>query len=110
MSAQPVDARAAVYGAVTERQWQETAHGLLRTFGYALVYHAYDSRRSAPGFPDTVAIRVHPTPRIFVAEWKTEKGVPTPHQNMWLAAFRAVGIDARIWRPSQIEELTEVLR
>lgn len=110
MSAQPADARALLAASMTEREWQAQAHDLLRMMGYVLVYHTQDSRHSEPGFPDTIAIRIHPTPRLFVAEWKAEKGRPTPAQNVWLAAFCAVGVDARVWRPSQIAELTEVLR
>jgi hypothetical protein len=65
-----------------------------------LSYHTYDSRRSAPGFPDLVLL--HPdTGALIVAELKREDGTVTPEQNAWLRAFALRGL-AYVWRPSDM--------
>lgn len=62
-----------------------------------LVYHTYTSKRSEPGFPDLVMLSEG---QCVVAEVKTEEGKVTQAQALWLAGFKAAGIEAHVWRPS----------
>ena len=70
-----------------------------------LVYHTHDSRRSAPGFPDILAIRkadrIGLPSEILVIELKAAMGNTTPEQDAWLDHFRAAGIEVAVWRPAQ---------
>ena len=60
-------------------------------------YHTFDSRRSAPGFPDLVMVR---PPRVLVFELKREGAYPTATQRDWLAALGACpGVESGVWRP-----------
>jgi hypothetical protein len=70
-----------------------------------LVYHTYDSRRSEPGFPDLLLLRR----RLIAVELKSEKGETTQLQDEWLAAFRACGILAYLWRPSDWLTIQRIL-
>ena len=46
-----------------------------------MVYHTFDSRRSAEGFPDLVMVR---DGRLIFAELKSQKGKRRPEQGDWL--------------------------
>src|SRR5215468_1252850 len=76
-----------------------------------LVYHTFDSRRSAPGFPDLVLLRAHPdgVGEALIAEVKTDTGRLTPEQAAWLSSFRACGIAASVWRPADWEVIKNAL-
>jgi hypothetical protein len=67
-----------------------------RTLGYTHVYHTYLSITSESGFPDLVLLR---TPYIVVVECKTERGVVSPAQTDWLAAWQACGAVTLVARP-----------
>jgi hypothetical protein len=69
-----------------------------------VIYHSYSSRRSAPGFPDLVAIR-KADGDILVAELKTQTGIVSDDQRFWLGLFSAAGVDAFVWRPGDIDEV-----
>lgn len=84
------------------------------------VHHAYDSRINprAPrrsgreryidaGFPDLVLCR---PPRLIMAELKREGGRLRPEQVDWLDALEDCGVEVMVVRPSELEELEEVLR
>ena len=82
--------------------------------GYGwLVYHTFDSRRSAKGYPDLTM--AHPDHGLIFAELKREGGKPSPEQEDWLATLRlAAHGDARVvvalWRPSDWDEVVRALR
>ena len=60
-------------------------------------YHTYDSRRSAPGFPDLVLLK---PPALLFVEVKTATGRLTPTQRAWLEALgQCPGVEAYCWRP-----------
>jgi hypothetical protein len=61
------------------------------------------------GFPDLILIRAAPGAKIIAAELKCGKNKPTPAQAAWLAAFRAVGITAVVWTPSEWPVILAVL-
>lgn len=62
----------------------------------------------APGFPDLVLLRGN---RLLVVETKAQRGVVSPDQEAWLAAFRQVDVvDVAVWWPDDRDELVRVLR
>lgn len=74
------------------------------------LYHAYDSRRSAAGFPDLVLVR---PPRLIFAELKTAKGRLTREQGGWLTDLGALalpGVEVYVWRPDDWNEIVERLK
>jgi len=89
---------------VLERELEADVEQLLRTAGW-LVYHTHDSRRSAPGFPDIVALRGS---RMLVLELKVN-GKPTEDQYRWLQAFDAAGAAAYVVRPKDLDELAAIV-
>ena len=89
----------------TEKQFQAMVIRLARLCGWE-VYHTHDSRRSAHGWPDLVLCR---PPVILFAELKTDVGTTKPSQERWLEMLRACGLDARLWRPADWDEIEAVL-
>jgi VRR-NUC domain len=75
-----------------------------------LCYHTYDSRRSAPGFPDLVLCNILSqqangvvTQELIFAELKSERGRVSSEQRVWITALRAAGQEVYIWRPRDLE-------
>lgn len=62
-------------------------------------YHAFDSRRSAPGFPDCLMLRGN---RCIAMELKRQDKDPTEEQCEWLVAFKQAGCEAYVFRPSDL--------
>lgn len=80
---------------------QERVRLLCKRLG-VLHYHTFDSRKSTPGFPDSIILPGLRGP-VIVAELKTEKGKVTEDQERWLEAFRQVpGVEVYVWRPSDL--------
>lgn len=68
------------------------------------------------GFPDLVLVHKE-SGRLIFAELKTEKGRLSTKQDEWLADLAGcehdgpgVGVVVCVWRPSDIEEIEEMLR
>lgn len=60
------------------------------------------------GFPDLVLCR---PPHVVVIELKSERGVLDNDQHRWLAALRGcTWLRVGIWRPSDLEKISAVLR
>lgn len=78
----------------TEKQFQADVIREARRAGWR-VYHAFNSNRSTPGFPDLVLVR----DRVIFAELKTATGKLTSEQDDWIQALRGAGITAVVWRP-----------
>jgi hypothetical protein len=92
---------------MTERELQAGIIAAAREFGH-LVYHTYDSRRSHPGFPD---LTIPLGPRLIFAELKTEKGKLTTEQAQWLKALsNCKVIETYLWRPSDLDDIYNILR
>lgn len=92
------DVRRTVICDWTEKQFQSNVLAMAKALGW-MVYHTFDSRRSAAGFPDLVL--VHPGQRrVLFWELKTEKGRVAPAQKLWISALAAVGMEAKVMRPS----------
>lgn len=73
---------------MNEKQIQQ---GLIDTAGMTgwLSYHTFDSRRSAPGFPDLVLVHAKRGELAFV-ECKGPRGILSPEQQEWLAALESI--------------------
>lgn len=86
---------------MTEAQFQTAVLQLAKLRGYNLSYHTHDSRRSQPGFPDLVLINVSMNRALF-RELKTDIGKVSLKQDEWLDGLRRVGLNADVWRPSDL--------
>jgi hypothetical protein len=62
-------------------------------------YHAHDSRRSIPGWPDLVLVGNS----IIFRELKSAAGTLRPEQHDWRDVLCAAGADWAIWRPADLE-------
>ena len=72
------------------------------------VFHPYDSRRSTYGWPDLALCR---PPRFILAELKTEEGDVSVWQREWGELLVACpGVEYYLWRPSNRDEIDNVLR
>jgi VRR-NUC domain len=91
---------------ISEKAWMATVLEAARACGW-LAYHTHNSRRSAPGFPDVVAVRGG---RVLFVELKAEGGRLSEAQAEWLAALGGAGADVHVWRPSDWDLVQEVLR
>lgn len=103
-------------GTFAYRGLQRTG-GLLRQFGWELVFHdeATNAPRQCPschaeirlprnarGFPDLIALRGD---TLLVVELKSDRGTTTPEQRAWLAAFKGVRrVVVAVWRPKDLEQ------
>lgn len=91
---------------VRERDLQSQVMALLKVNGW-LAYHTYDSRRSAPGFPDIVATKGR---RLLALELKTATGKVTIEQYQWLMALGSVaGGEAYVVRPKDVDAIAEIV-
>lgn len=88
-----------------EKQFQAQIVRLAKANGW-IIFHTYDSRRSAPGFPDLVLVR----DRVLFRELKTDAGRVSKSQMEWGERLTEAGADFKIWRPQDtkaiIAELT----
>ena len=77
----------------------ELQEGIVTTAGLSgwMVYHTYNSQRSAPGFPDLVL--VHADRGMVIAELKSAKGKPTTDQWAWLTMLARWNAHVYLWRP-----------
>ena len=58
------------------------------------------------GFCDLVLVK---PPRVLFRELKAQKGRVAPEQQAWLDCLQASGADARVWRPSDWDEIVQTL-
>lgn len=90
----------------SEKELQADVIALLKLTGW-IVYHTFDSRRSAPGFPDLIAIRGR---RLLALELKTASGKVTEDQYTWLKAFAGVDrVEAYVVRPENVDQLSAIV-
>ena len=52
-------------------------------------------------------VRAH---TILIVELKSEKGKVKPAQEEWLSALKKASISTYVWRPSDWDEIVEILR
>lgn len=82
----------------SEKAFQDNVISLATGFGYILIYHTHDSRRSQPGFPDLVLVNPR-TKRVLFRELKSAKGVISKEQQQWADGLRKAGADHAFWYP-----------
>jgi hypothetical protein len=76
------------------------------------VFHPFDSRKSAPGWPDLALVRGG---RLVLAELKTESERVSSAQAEWLERLRAVAansagaVTVHLWTPAAWGEIEHVL-
>lgn len=88
--------------AESEAAFQQKVEQFAAYMGWRLQHHTHDSRRSNKGWPDLVLCR---PPEILFIELKGDKTRVTNEQAEWLAALRACGLEAQLWRPSDWPEV-----
>lgn len=92
---------------ITEKQFESQVKDLAKICGWKY-YHTWRSFHSPAGFPDCCIVR---GTRLLFAELKSEKGKVSPAQQEWLDILKATGkCEVYLWRPSQFDEIVEVLR
>jgi Holliday junction resolvase len=93
-------ARDALANAMTEKQLQTHVMNALKKLGWR-TYHTFDSRKSAAGFPDIIALRGD---RGLAIELKAEnhrtKRERMQEQLAWLVAFDQAGFETALWQPT----------
>lgn len=100
---------------VSEAQWEKTlvalAHlnsWMVAGFRTAQVGKSWQTpvRHDAKGWPDLVLVR----DRVIFVELKTNKGRISDAQDEWIMALETAGQEVYVWRPSDWDEVVEVLR
>lgn len=95
---------------VAEARFQAQVVRLARDLGL-VVHHHYDSRRSAPGWPDLAIVDPKPGEgTLWLVECKTNKGKLTREQELWLRALHGKTVVAECWRPGDMGRIVETLR
>jgi len=98
--------RALFLAQVSEGDWQRQVLVWAKRANWTC-YHTFDSRFSAAGFPDIVAVK---PPRVLFIELKTATGKPTAAQQAWLDALTAcAAVETYLWRPSDEDLVKRVL-
>jgi hypothetical protein len=87
---------------ISEDQFQQQVIELAQYHQYEVTYHNPDSRRSQAGFPDLVLVSSSRRRALF-RELKTEEGRVRPKQTAVLLAMVSAGLDADVWRPSDLQ-------
>ena len=91
----------------TEAQFQQAVIDYAKLMGWR-VFHAFDSRRSEPGFPDLTMVR---NGRLIFVELKRDIGRLTKSQARWGADLMdCEGVLWECWRPLNWPEIEETLR
>lgn len=91
----------------TEQEFQETVLELAKWKRWPLAYHTFDSRRSAPGYPDLTLCKPG---RLLFLELKSATGKPTPEQLAWLGCLETVTrVDAMLARPADLAAIERLL-
>lgn len=99
------------YPAITEKDWLAQVRELAMLSGW-LPYHTWSSMHSAAGFPDVVLVRErNGSTSLIFAELKSNTGKVSSKQQKWLDMLSQVdGIGVFVWRPSDWDEVVEVLK
>ena len=105
---------------VNENDFQQQVIELAQYLGYRVahfrgvrvqrkddsVYYQTPVQADGAGWPDLVLVR---RSRIVYAELKSETGRLSPEQDEWLEALAAAGGECWVWRPSDWQEIQDVL-
>jgi hypothetical protein len=97
----------AVLNSVSEKQYMQQIIDAAHYLGWS-VYHVFDSRRSAPGFPDLVCVREG---RMLAIEVKGPRGRVSDWQRYWLDLLGTVpGVTVMVAYPSDWDAVERALR
>jgi hypothetical protein len=91
---------------VTEKAFLRQVTDLAHILGWS-PYHTTFSKWSEAGWPDLALVR---SGRLILAELKSEKGRLTPAQQVWLDRLRECPVEVYLWRPSDLEQIAQILR
>lgn len=93
----------------TEKQFMARVIDAARRAGWR-VYHTYNSRQSAPGFPDLVVAKAGE--RVLFIECKTDTGRMTPTQQAWIDLLDSTRgePEAHVWRPQDWTDIVSVFQ
>ena len=92
---------------VKEKDFQAQLIKVVDMLG-GLVYHTYDSRRSARGYPDlTIVLKDGAARRVLWAELKVGKKQPTDSQWIWLRGLP--DHQAYLWRPDDFDVAVHII-
>lgn len=91
----------------TENEFLQQVKDLAQMYCF-IFYHPLISDGSTAGWPDLVLMNVSER-RMFFVELKSERGTLTPAQAAWLEGLRVCGQEVYVWRPSQLQEIAEIL-
>lgn len=108
------------FGQMSENQFREQVVAAARNRGWLVYFHdtnrptyeVVDDRRrknrsmGTPGFPDLTMTKGQ---RLVFAELKVKRNKLTDSQWAWRDAIETTGSEYYIWRPSDWDELIEVL-
>ncbi|MHB8398405.1 MAG: VRR-NUC domain-containing protein [Candidatus Limnocylindrales bacterium] len=94
---------------ITEAAFQKQVMDLAKLLGWDLRYHPFLSKWSERGWPD-LALARRRDGRFLLAELKAEKGKLSDRQAEVIDLLVACGVPVYVWRPSQLEQIAEVLR
>jgi hypothetical protein len=103
---------------LTEAQWQGQLVELGELFGWHWL-HVHPLRTAhgwktptggtlGPGWPDLTLVHER-SQRLVLIEVKTNQGHLTPEQKEVHRVLLAAGLDARVWRPRDIDEVIATL-
>jgi hypothetical protein len=91
---------------ISERRWQEQVLAWADRGGW-LAYHTFDSRRSAPGFPDLVLLR---RDWLRLPELKANHGHLSARQEVWQTGIAQVrNIEGGVWYPRDYQLVRDIL-
>ena len=96
-----------VFDAISERDFERQVKDCAKLFSW-LYYHTHRSQFSPAGFPDCVLARG--SEPVIYAELKAEKGKLSEPQREWLLALVRAGERVFVWRPSNLDQIIEILR
>lgn len=104
-------AREVMNRTMSERKLGQTIREMAEAYGW-LCYQVLDTRnyakRTSRGFPDQFIARPG---RALALELKTERGIVTPNQELWVATLDSIpGITSAVIRPHDLDHVEELLR
>ena len=95
----------------SEKEFQALVIDLAQRHGFR-VYHTFNSRRSAAGYPDVTLVRAG---RLLFLELKSKTGRVTDEQKEWITALQQARVEAYVMRSTgdRVEDakgIADVLR
>lgn len=105
--------------ALPESAFQNQVISLAEMYGWGPIFHApaggkggrVDRQQRGAGFPDLVMLHVDDR-RLLFAELKTDKGLVSAKQRVWIAALQLLGppVEVHLWKPEDWDEMNGILR